>query len=830
MTQDSLESLVLEGQLSRNLAKYSTVIQKFTTLSQVNKLQHVLSTDHASTTKSLDSYIQETHSSHNQDSRKLELQRAGLTTTLSKFHSVLEGFSRSNALAKQISRRITSVDNERDLVSDTLTFVEQVLQLKRNISMVHSALQKHEYAVAAQGINDIRQLPKQIIASDFAKKVVPSSEIPDDPEVLLDTWVKELSDVFLAKFLEAAKRQDVQGLTMFFQMFPLIGKPDLGLDSYSKYVCDIIAEQSRKIMTTVVNRGSNFYAQALLHLFKIVSTIINDHSKIIAKYYGKKHMVHIMTKVEKEADMQAGLILDTFNDGRKIDRIVKEIIDWEHKTVQRSQSPNEGTDEEIEDPITISELTNLINEYSSIFQNWSMYCRFFAVKWNEFSGHDLSSNTQELQVPAPIADGKFSRKINEQGGIDNFRVLVKHHLYRSFERSVELEDLPSLNPYISLTPYKHDDLSTYAISSIVEDTTLFVRSNLISNVNTGQTVLLTNFLDTLLKFIQNEYLVKFLQNKLKLLQPRLNASLALKRYVPPTESSAASRAASPSLFEQQQSKLSNFGFNFKGAATSALTNIQSNLHAVYADEESVLKLHHYLIYINTLGIGGRFFHRLLIKEILEENPRLLYDNFPFASEADALVKKIKSCEETVITQNSKLLTWSIRSLFENILQGKLKKLGNPLFINGPDDEYICSAHDFEDLSRLNQFIHQWKMMIIPFENVLYRDSYIELLTFIVEYLVGFFEAKIWGLRINELGAIKLERELSALIATVCTSNYFLRDKFAKLTQILLILGFDDDDFDTVTGDIKEEVVGTISWVLTPQERVMARKLRVDSRH
>ena len=57
----------------------------------------------------------------------------------------------------------------------------------------------------------------------------------------------------------------------------------------------------------------------------------------------------------------------------------------------------------------------------------------------------------------------------------------------------------------------------------------------------------------------------------------------------------------------------------------------------------------------------------------------------------------------------------------------------------------------------------------------------------------------------------------------------LRKDFTKLTQMVLLLGFDDDDFDLETGDIKEEFMDTIDWVLTPAERVNTRKLKVDRR-
>lgn len=119
--------------------------------------------------------------------------------------------------------------------------------------------------------------------------------------------------------------------------------------------------------------------------------------------------------------------------------------------------------------------------------------------------------------------------------------------------------------------------------------------------------------------------------------------------------------------------------------------------------------------------------------------------------------------------------------------------------------------------------------MIPFQNILYQDAYSELLGLVVTFIKQAIEKNLWTWKVNELGAVKLDRELSLFISTVCGTHYSIRDKFTRLTQIVLILGFDDDDFDVTTGDVKEELTSSIDWVLNPQERIRARNLKVDKR-
>ncbi|SCU96646.1 LAMI_0F07250g1_1 [Lachancea mirantina] len=806
----SLQSLVLEGRLPQNLAKYHASMLNITTISQVSKLSELIHTEKSNTLNSLQNYIQASHSSTNQRVRKLELERTKLMHTLSALHQVSESNSSAKLLAKDVSSRIVSVKKEREIVMQTLNFVSDVSTLKHNIALVHEAFSQKNLLYAATKINIIRNLPEEVIDSEFTRKMVPSSEIPEEPGVLLNQWIQELATAFQEKFQKAVKDQKVGELTSVFEVFPSIGKAELGLDLYSKYVCDMVAEQSRKIMTTVPNKGPTFYAQALLHLFRIVSTVINEHSKVIAKYYGKECMAHIMTKIQKEADMQAGLILDTFETNRNVDEIVSKDFSSQQKF-------------DIVEP-SLNDHFALVNEFSAMLQNWSMYRKFFALKWQEFSGLAVD---EKLVVPDPISKGAFTLKTQNQKVLTKFERLVNIYLYRSFHRSLSLEELPSLNDILTNPYVKQADLGSYPVSSVLDDMTMLIRSSLIAVVNIGEGSILMQFLDDLTKFIQSEYLVKFLQSNLKQLQPRLAGNTVLREHNPPSESVVASRAASPGVADQ--GKLSNLRFNFKGAASTAFSNIQSNLQAVYVDEESVLKLHQYLIYMNTIGVGCEYFDRLLVKDLVQDNATLLSDTFPFEDWPKVLSEKIHSVQDTILSQNKKLLRWSARVVFEVVLQSRITKIMGPIFSSTPEDNYLCTAENFEDISDIQSFKVMWLELIQPYEKMLYKTCYLELLTVLVENLVNSLSTRIWLLQVNELGAIKLDRELSALISLICRDRYSLRDKFTNLTQMILVLGLDDDDFDVNSGDVKKEILEGITWTLTFQERIDAKNLRIDRR-
>ena len=870
---------ISDDQLSRNLAKYSLLLEKLTTQSQVTKLANVIAKDHAKTKDSLNSYIEENQLKYNRELRKYELNRVDLTTTLSDFQSTLANISQSNNTAKRIYSDINTTDQEYKHLNKTITFLNHVRTLKNNITLINSALEDSNYITAAKAIDEVRRLPPGIITSKFAKSVVPSEELPTEPQELIDTWCEKLTNIFKVQFETAVENKDIEQLTIFFKLFPLIGESQLGLDIYSKYICEIISAENKKIVEGAIKYNAGFNT-VILQLFKTVSMVINEHSKIISACYGVQYLTIIMEKIEKETELQAILVLNYFSERRKPAVLIKKYNnekmesaynnndneDDDEDEYNNNDDSDSDSDSEIETKkrtqiIPLNELDSLINEYSQILQNWSMYTRLFSVKWVEFSkGKSLDD---PLSLPDPIANGNFLSKLNKEHHIANFQLLLFMYLNESFNKILTLEEMPSLNEYITLEPINHKDQSSWPISSVLEDMTLLIRKNLIYSLNTGNLTIFANFLDKLIIFVQNEFLVKFMQTKFKSLQVRLPAQsstsfIALRRYTPKTspdalDSKMGSRGSTPTVDRrdvspQGGSKLAQLSkFDFR----NAFANIQSNLQSVVISEEgsdstAILSLHQFIIYINTLCFATFSLKMLLTTEILEKNPRLIPDNFPFNDDATFITEKVTKCENTILTQISKLSTWSIKVLFEKTVAIKLRLLFSGIFVNihktddypVPFDEtddseskcYISNIENFEDLSSMHEFVTKWTALFQPFQNVLHDDAYYKLLKAAVIYSSKVVEKKIWALQVNELGAIKLDRELSLFINTICGTNYSLRETFIRCSQIVLLLGFDDDDFDIQSGDIKDEISNSMEWSLKPQERVKARNLMIDKRH
>jgi conserved oligomeric Golgi complex subunit 4 len=105
-----------------------------------------------------------------------------------------------------------------------------------------------------------------------------------------------------------------------------------------------------------------------------------------------------------------------------------------------------------------------------------------------------------------------------------------------------------------------------------------------------------------------------------------------------------------------------------------------------------------------------------------------------------------------------------------------------------------------------------------YSSILSTSNYNRLINLMAGSLSRNLEKWVWSLedKVNELGAIALDRDISRIVGIVSEGRYKLREKFVRVAQIVMIIGFED---------IQDEE--GIEWSLNEEERDRARKIRVD---
>ena len=338
---------------------------------------------------------------------RLDLLRAHVgsraTSTRSISTSVL---SNASSTASKISLAVKRLDLEQARVQRTLDVVEQVAELRACVLGVTGSMgAPQDWETAASYLNRAFKIPKAVVNGSFAENFVPTAEVPDPPSVTLEHAALSLRGLFLREFEKAAQEGHGGKVTRFFKLFPLIGKPEVGLDVYGRYVCHGVASRARANLSAGI-RGAQrkeefFFANALTKLFEHIAQIIEHHGGLVERHYGIGQMVKVIERLQLEADLQGGIIVDTWSDERNIDRRLTDIKSYAFTFLVQSFLPaaparmgtpragspaKKGSAAESrlrdDEPVDMKEIDGFISEMTIMLGRWSLYSSFIAAKCN----------------------------------------------------------------------------------------------------------------------------------------------------------------------------------------------------------------------------------------------------------------------------------------------------------------------------------------------------------------------------------------------------------------------------------------------------------------
>lgn len=329
---------------------------------------------------------------------RLDLLRAHLgsqaTTTRNISNGMLSGAS---ATAGRLSSAVRRLDLEQARVKATLEVVEQVAELKACVLGVTGSMEgPQDWETAASYLNRASKIPPEVVHGAFAAQIVPTAEVPDPPNVTLNSASESLCGLFLREFDKAVKETNGAKITRFFKLFPLIGRSEVGLDVYGRYVCQGVASRARSNLSTgpenMQGKEGYFYATALTKLFEHIAQIVDGHGGLVERHYGSGKMTRVIERLQVEADVQGGIIIDTWSDEKNVDRKLTDIKSYAFTFLVQSFLPTQrsagtprtgspankdGTATE-DEGVDMKEVDGILNELAVMLGRWSLYTRFLA--------------------------------------------------------------------------------------------------------------------------------------------------------------------------------------------------------------------------------------------------------------------------------------------------------------------------------------------------------------------------------------------------------------------------------------------------------------------
>lgn len=377
-------------------------LENATTLAEVRAALDALHTREAGITRCLDTLIA-SQTDLSRDLGRLDMLRAGLGSQVIATRSIGNDMLANAAeTAGDLSSKVKKLDLEKSRVEDTLRVVEQVAELKACVhGVVGSMGAPQDWEAAAGYLSRASHVPEEIVKGPFAAGIVPSVEVPDAPWTTLENAKESLCTLFLREFGKAAVDGDGTKVTRFFKLFPLIGRTEVGLDVYGKYVCQGVAGTARTTLKDGVGgqtrKDGFFYANALTKLFEHIAQIVEGHGGLVERHYGAGKMVRVIERLQMEADVQGGIILDTWTDERSLDRKITDVKSYPFSFLVQSFLPPQsrsntprinspavgaGTNGRAseDEGVNMKEVDALLSEIAVMLGRWSLYTKFISGK------------------------------------------------------------------------------------------------------------------------------------------------------------------------------------------------------------------------------------------------------------------------------------------------------------------------------------------------------------------------------------------------------------------------------------------------------------------
>jgi hypothetical protein len=792
------------GRVNGLVTKHARIkrVQGCSSLQEIRDTLQDLSKRDEVVTSQLDGLV-ETQNKLSRDLGRLDLLRTQLGSQVLATKSIEQDLLSGAALtAQRISNAVKKLDVEQENVKAALAMVEQVAELKACVLGVHGSMgAPQDWETAALYMSRASRIPKEVLDGEFAEHIVPTAEVPDPPRITLEAAAESLCGLFLREFESATKDGDGARVTRFFKLFPLIGKAEVGLDAYGSYVCRGVAARARQNFSTGSKSQSQsdgfLYANALTKLFEHIAQIVDAHEPVVQRHYGPGQMGRVIERLQIEADVQGGIILDSWYEDRGVDRkltdiksyafsfLVQSFLPSQKPGINRSESPAQRGSTRIseDDNVDMKEIDSLLGEGALMLARWSLYSRFLAAKSKgstAVNGANGQSQPDGLVMPKYLVTSNLAKKVGSYL-INPFITMATFVLRASLEKAFQLDEMPtglSLNlgrPLQSHPPF---------ITSVVDDVMYVVAQVLQRAMGTSQRQIVSSVLPMIGRVLGSDF-VGMIQRKMR------------DEYYP------------------------------KPVIQGALP-----------PEDQVIS---FLVLINNLDMAKDYIKRIVSTHFVSQDSENTTNGssgenlnvaFPFDKDGAYAIDQLKSMESTFTSKCNDLLNDGINVIFRQVLKPRIRAMFTDAF---RDVDYFNTVNEAEsdgesEASEMvvpNRFTHSFNGLLRPIKRISTAPTFTSLLTVTLPAFAELLEKRLWAMqgRVTELGAIKLERDLAGIIAAATRDGkYELRENFSRCIEIATIAGMEEEEWDELIISERENGALANEWSLDKEERRRARAL------
>ncbi|KAG8757483.1 hypothetical protein FRC14_002012 [Serendipita sp. 396] len=704
------------------------------------------------------------------------LQRLnGLTDTLGNMQqdatTLHTNVERTAKTADRVGGRVRTLDEEMRRVREASERVALVMELQSSLQELHTAIEAQEWEAAARYCARAMAIPEHVAKGPFAESVVPTSLLPLPPSQTLQEARTALLKIFSKQFEIASAARDSANTSRVFKLFPEIGWETEGLELYASFVVDLIRARAPAGVKT---SSPMYYIAMVTGLFESIAVIVDQHQPIVDKYYGEGKMLLVAQRLMNECDRVIKGWVEGWEEERDIKRKTFELLAFQrasHVSGAQKATIQLTAAESEEEASNAKEVDKIISEIAGLVGRWGLFRRFLLerLKANgEIPSPPSQKDGDELSTIDPNINTEDT--VDETAG-DGPEVAMVHAA-------------ASTGIFSKLTEEYYEPLELWHLRNSVE------KAHRLSTIDRGSIPVTTTTPDDVF-FILQTALSRLLSTASL---PNVEKTIATVRHILEKDYAAVIRRKMDDVYRSST-----------GSAVGGQKNEK-------AQQETFITL------LNDLDVSSSHMERL-VKD-LHSSP-IIEQHF-LQWEMDGVHEQLEGLLKLIPTFRA-MLKSGLEELFNQIIRPRLRAILQDVYKDQTylldDDSY--AAAESNDLVR-KRFIKSWEALMSGPKGTFTETNYRTFFGMAIDTLVKPWEKMLSIMKYSELGAVRLDRDIRAVVGYLSSQAVFgnAREKFQRLFQISTLLNLDTDE------DIEDFYNSSgIAWKLSLKESKSIAALR-----
>lgn len=740
----------------------------------------------------------------------------------------------SASVAKRISERVRLLDEERKRIALASEWAVRVAELKSSLILLASAVEHRDWDMATMHCRRALSIDPAIRSSQFAAAVVPTTDLPDTPESTLLELRKTMLTAFTDAFIRSTQNKDEKEASRFFKLFPQVGWKKEGLEVYSSFARSMVREKGRSISDSLGSgkaQHPTHFALLLTSLFEHLAMLIDMHQPVVDRHYGEGNFAQgVLPGLQEECDRLGHRIMDSWREDRTVRRRLDEVQAYRftgavvaNKTQQstfrasfgvpgRTASPAAGStaNSSFDEPAGPDgrEVDRLLTELSAMSSRWGLYQRFLQSRL------------------APEQQDAAGGQTNRQKALKDEREAQADEPLKDFRRT-SVDRRSSIASSVSAAlpngaDQNDDDDAAAAAEPIDHAATSKLGQEVLESMKTTyvpmETWYLRNSLEKAFRIDQPDttsrpYTSSILDDAFYVIRTVLARILSTASLNTLDEMvRAVKTAVEQDYIEVIVRKMETLWRSVSGSMT---------VDGPRKDAASREMRTVFITYLNVLDVSCTYMTRVLAEVGHEPSLARLFQ----PTEMGEALAAVSSLSQLVNRMRSSLRT-EIEHLFTQLTAPRLRALLLDTYreVSYVLDDESYSHAEARDLVR-RRFVKSWDLLFHHLRGAFTDTNFNTYVGMALDALLKPWEALVMGMRFTELGALKFDKDIRAIMAFLESQTTLpVRERFSRLQQVSYVLNLDGDDDE---GDLYQNAVASgVSWRLSMAEVRSVRGLRL----